>query len=315
MAVIRSDQATGDITFDGVVIGNAYRDAGILSLSEAEMKQLYDAIIISQDQLFDEQGFTTIDGGVQPSQIIEDPVQTFPEEPIPIFAEPEPMEQITTLEGGMAEPGDDLRDSGNIDTQVVAGTIGVVAILARFSTVAASGLRVFFRRFATGAVLRWSSLPVWVRTLLASVGVVVGTDILMDIPGVPGEGSILPLPGGRGGDNGFHPDRHLVDGHLGAHIVGSWTANGVKFYRLSDGKLAVQNKQGRWKVWKPKKPIVLFADGASNLKTMLRADAALNRQAKKIASMLNRRAPRKSRAAPKSDPNVVVLSKQGTILT
>lgn len=89
-------------------------------------------------------------------------------------------------------------------------------------------------------------------------------------------------------------------------VVGSWVANGVRFYRLADGKLAVQNKKGRWKVWRPRKPIVLYADGASSLKTMLRADKALTKQAKKIASMLNRRAPRKAKSSSKPHPGVIL---------
>jgi len=91
-----------------------------------------------------------------------------------------------------------------------------------------------------------------------------------------------------------------------AHVVGSWVANGVTFYRLADGKLAVQNKRGRWKVWKPKKPIVLYADGASSLKMMLRADRALNKQAKKIAAMLNRRAPRPKSRKKDDNPTIIV---------
>jgi hypothetical protein len=96
-------------------------------------------------------------------------------------------------------------------------------------------------------------------------------------------------------------------------VVGSWVANGVTFYRLADGKLAVQNKKGRWKVWRPKKPIVLYADGASNLKTMLRADKALNKQAKKIAAMLNRRAP-KRRTSKKDDQPTIIVQGSGRVI-
>ena len=90
-------------------------------------------------------------------------------------------------------------------------------------------------------------------------------------------------------------------------VVGSWTANGVTFYRLADGRLAVQNKRGRWKVWRPKKPIVLYASGAKDLNTMLRADRALNTQAKKIAAVLNRRAKPRQRAIKAAAPTVIAI--------
>ena len=93
------------------------------------------------------------------------------------------------------------------------------------------------------------------------------------------------------------------------HIVSSWVANGVTFYRLFDGKLAVMNKKGRWKVWRPKKPIVIMPTGAVSLKVLLRADAVLNRQSKKIAAMLNRRAPRRKSPAKahENDSNIIVI--------
>jgi len=156
----------------------------------------------------------------------------------------------------------------------------------------------------------WDSLPGPARTALAAIGIGVGVDLALDIPGVPGE-SFLLGGGGADGVNGLHQVPHMVDGHLGDHIVGKWEANGVTFYRLSNGKLAVQNKLGRWKVWKPKKPVVLMPDGANNLRTLLKADRILNSQAKKIAAMLNRRAPRARKAPSSSTKPVVIIQKDG----
>jgi len=132
----------------------------------------------------------------------------------------------------------------------------------------------------------WASLTPATQAGLAALGLGLGTiainELIIDIPGfgLPGDGV---------------SGQFAVGNNV---IVGTWVANGVKFYRLLDGRLAVQNKRGRWKVWRPKKPIVLYAGGASNLKTMLRADAALDKQAKRIKKMLNRRAP--SRRSPKT---------------
>jgi len=163
----------------------------------------------------------------------------------------------------------------------------------------------------------WNSLPSIVRTALTQIGIGIGAMVAFngDIPFItlPGQGSSVPaVPIG--------PVQPPIDIHVGggspmqaAHVVGSWVANGVTFYRLADGKLAVQNKKGRWKVWKPKKPIVLYANGASNLKTMLRADKALNKQAKQIAAMLNRRAP-KPRSRTTSAPSPIILGNNARVV-
>jgi len=201
-------------------------------------------------------------------------------------------------------PGDDLRDTegGGIPGVAALPVVAGAGVLVR--------LAMTILRSAMGSVTRvtaahWNSLPAWARTALTAVGIGVGVDLALDIPGVPGESFLLP-----GGD-GPHMPTHMIDGHLGAHVVGGWVANGVQFYRLSDGKLAVQNKLGRWKVWRPKKPIVIMPGGASNLRTLLRADAVLNRQAKKIATMLNRRAPRGPRRGKQAEKGVVIIQNDG----
>jgi hypothetical protein len=165
----------------------------------------------------------------------------------------------------------------------------------------------------------WNSLPRLVQTALTQAGIYAGAMIAFngDIPFItlPGQGPaevtpfIGPMPLGPQVDIQVGSPSPLQQ----VQVVGSWVANGVTFYRLADGKLAVQNKKGRWKVWRPKKPIVLYADGASNLKTMLRADKALNKQAKKIASMLNRRAP-KRRSSKKDDTPTIIVQGSGRVI-
>lgn len=142
--------------------------------------------------------------------------------------------------------------------------------------------------FGIGATVAWSRLPGWIQIALTSIGVAVGTDILIDTDGKGGDDTgIIPFGGGQ------------ASPIPGQAVIGTWTANGVKFYRLADGRIAVQNSRGRWKVWRPKKPIVMFAGGAGNLRTFLRADAALNGQAKRLKKALDRRAgPRRARSRP-----------------
>jgi len=207
------------------------------------------------------------------------------------------------------EPGADLRDLGSPGPAGgLPAVLGVAALVRLLAPSLATRAAPVIRAVASpGMRFSLGSLPSWLQTALVAVGATVGIDMLMDLAGDGVSGSV---------DESLWPQiiPHLVDGlpvHLGAHVVGSWVANGVTFYRLSDGKLAVQNKRGRWKVWKPKKPIVIMPTGAVDLRTMLRADAVLNKQAKRLAAMLNRRAPRRktSRSTTNSDSVIVMDGK------
>jgi len=223
------------------------------------------------------------------------------------------------------ESGDDLRDFqpvSLIGSNPVTDEFGVAAdpIAGAGIAIAGRALRLILGGGGGRLTLAiWNALPQLVRTALTQVGIGVGALIAFngDIP-------FITLPGQDSTQTAFvGPQVPVVatpqiDISIGSnplqphHFVGSWVANGVTFYRLADGKLAVQNKKGRWKVWRPKRPIVLYADGASNLKTMLRADKALNKQAKKIAAMLNRRAPtRKSR---QKAPETIIVQGSGRVI-
>ena len=135
----------------------------------------------------------------------------------------------------------------------------------------------------------WTSVPGWIRTALIFLGIDQGVDVVLglldeDMQPVDGTPPVL-APG---------TDIVLEQG-LPIGVIGKWEANGVWFYRLADGRLAVQNKKGRWKVWRPKRPIVVYATGVADLRTLLRADSAIDRQAKKLDKMLNRRTRRGTR--------------------
>jgi len=232
------------------------------------------------------------------------------------------------------QAGDDTRDW----TAEPVSLIGDNPVTDEFGVAPAAGVALGFAGRALKLILGggggrltaaiWNSLPGIVRTALTQVGIGVGTLIAFngDIPFItlPGQGDDdeRGLVRADGSDASLiQPgvvDFETVDIQVGRNplepvqVVGTWLANGVTFYRLANGKLAVQNKKGRWKVWRPKKPIVLYSDGASNLKTMLRADKALNKQAKKIAAMLNRRAPRKK--TPKAVPQTNIIAGTSRII-
>ena len=136
----------------------------------------------------------------------------------------------------------------------------------------------------------WNRLPGWAQTALVAVGITVGSELALDLGGIDDTGII---PG-----FGFPDGGGTLGMVMGIQVVGSWHANGVTFYRLATGQLAVQNKHGKWKLWRPKKPIVLYASGAGDLSTYLRADKALDKQAKRLRKSLDRRAPRRKSSTP-----------------
>jgi hypothetical protein len=213
------------------------------------------------------------------------------------------------------EPGADLRDFGinGAGADVGFAALGVMA-LSRLLAMLPAALRgvvgpAIRALGGVGTRIGWTRLPSWVQTVLVTLGVSAGIDILIDtgvddtgLVQVPGT-SDLSAMGVLGGV-----------GMPGLTIVKRWTANGVPFVMLSDGRLGARNKRGIWKVWRPKKPIVIYAGGANNLNTMLRADKALNGQAKRIAEMLRRRAAG-PRPRSKKEPSVVVIGADGQRIT
>lgn len=224
---------------------------------------------------------------------------------------------ITQQLSSSIEPGADLRDFGMGETLEAEGDPfagGVHEGLSQASLLALA-LRLLglllgrATRVTTGA---WSSLPGWARTVLAATGIGVGTDIAVhqvnpDVPTIPQGG--LPM------EDGVTQHLDIPGVHLGAHVIGGWVANGVSFYRLSNGQIAVQRKNGTWKVYRPPKPIVLMPTGSGDLRTLLRADAVITKQAKRIRAMLDRRAPRPRRStagAQKATEVVVIEGSKGT---
>lgn len=168
---------------------------------------------------------------------------------------------------------------GPIAVPVVGGAIAVGGLLAR--ALMAMG----FRGGAMTSAL-WGRLPGWVRQGLAFLGVTIGSEIVIE--GVSGGEGLLPgriVPGSASYGVG-----DIIDGN---QIVKVWVANGVNFVRLANGRLGAQRKDGTWKFWRPRKPIVLYSDGASDIKDYLRADNALDKQAKRLRKSLDRRAPRR----------------------
>lgn len=148
-----------------------------------------------------------------------------------------------------------------------------------------------FLRGAGATVGSRISLPGWLQTLLSAIGFGQIIDILIDIPeeGWDAFGDLIPSFGeGGSGD----PTAAMVQ----AMTVSTWNANGVEFHRLSDGRLAVRNKHGVWKIWRPKKPIVIFKTGTKDFSDLMKADAILQKEGRKLSKMLRNRGWKVSRS-------------------
>jgi len=239
-----------------------------------------------------------------------------PPAPPPIPPDPPPPPPPPDDDANGDPPGADTRDDPPEGDPVsnppggrrVMGVASAIALLPAVMRILAAG---FFRFFARGSRIAWGRIPGWLQNALVAAGVLVGTELVMDIGdntgsnGPPPDTDIVPMP----------PIPPISAGPPGVVVIGGWVANNVVFYRLSDGRIAVQNKHGRWKIWRPKKPIVLMPTGAGNLRTLLRADAVLNRQAKQIKRMLDRRAASRPRKPRVTQEKTIVVAQDGSKVT
>lgn len=109
--------------------------------------------------------------------------------------------------------------------------------------------------------------------------------------------TVNPSVGGGASGQAMHP----------APVVKEWTANGTPFVRLQNGIMGARKKTGVWRYWRPKKPIVMYRGGSSDLRTLLRADAAVDRQLKKLAKAIKRREPTPRRRRSLPEPAKVIV--------
>lgn len=192
-------------------------------------------------------------------------------------------------------------------TQVIAAAVGIAALLARFGMVIVRPLIIMLRGagIPIGQRVGWSTIPIVGRQILLSLGIIEGTDLIFDTDGQGDDAGVIPLPFfGGGSKKGQTPPApegsDAMTMLVRALYAGGWYAHDVAFFRLTDGRLAVRNNKGVWKIWRPKKPIVIMPTGQSNMRDILRAERVLDRQADKMAKMLRSRGKQvRSKVNPK----------------
>lgn len=166
---------------------------------------------------------------------------------------------------------------------------------------------------------RWQNIPSGVRRALSDAGLVSGYEVLLDrepddllntyLPRIPGISSgtggqttaMTPFIGTGSTALDIVNVSDDLDSLIGQvfrigdetkTIVKAWRApkiTGVLYLRFMDGSAAVQKKSGVWKLFRYKKPLVMYAGGAKDLRTLLKIDNAVEKQSKKIAKLLRNR--------------------------
>ena len=199
-----------------------------------------------------------------------DPAPTPPNAPIPI---PDPVTSPRSPGPGQIGPPAVIA----LSSLAVAARVAVLSLLRR------AGIANIY----LGARVAWTSLPTWVRQGLVAVGVLQGADIMVDWWDV-------------GQEEG---DGLSLEEVAGVKVASSWTANGRKFYRLSDGRLATQKNNKVWTLWRPKRPVVLMPSGPADMQAYIRADRIMDRMAVKLAKALRRRGyDIRKKVSPRRDP-------------
>lgn len=73
----------------------------------------------------------------------------------------------------------------------------------------------------------------------------------------------------------------------GEQPVKKWYTGTATFYLTNMGRIAVQKKNGVWKLWKPKKPIVISSN--PSIRTLVRAENKLSRWANSVYRVKTRK--------------------------
>jgi hypothetical protein len=156
-----------------------------------------------------------------------------------------------------------------------------------------------FHWFGSGA---WSGMPGPITQALVAANALVGQEVDVSTPNewtaldwfLPDWIDLTPWDGWLpfAGDEKPREGTIMRIGKETYTVVKFWQAprhTGTWFVKFNNGTGAARNKDGVWKHFRWPKPIVIYPDGTKSLKTFIKADNALDREAKKIAKSLSNR--------------------------
>jgi hypothetical protein len=215
-------------------------------------------------------------------------------------------------DGGGGGGGD---GNGNGGDKVVGG----IALSALLIIAGAARIIPWLIRVTPTAVrlpaLAWAKMPVDLRNSLLAIGASELYETLFEAeseeeldtfmgtfpyayvpPYTPGPPAALPDGGPLVGLGQLPP---------GIVVVKQWVAGGVPFYRFSNGWIAVRRKDGTWKVYRPKRPIVLYPGAGNSRRSVMRAATILRAEDKANRALSKLFAPKAPRKPAK--PRTIVL--------
>jgi hypothetical protein len=229
--------------------------------------------------------------------------------PTSVFVPPPPPSTDPTG-GGAGDNG----NGGQPDIDVEVGEMGLGLLLGGGMLVAsrAALLPFLFRSSPTTLTFLASSWPKigWVlRQALQLAGFKELTDIVFsgseeDADAIVASRAVVVTGG---------PLTGLAGLPIGVTVVKEWVAGGVPFYRFSNGLQAALKKDGVWKVWRPRSPIVLYPGVGNDRRQIMRAARVVRGEVKAWRQMEKFFAPRVTRAAKKAPKIVVMESGRGGV--
>jgi len=238
--------------------------------------------------------------------------------------------------GDNGDPIDDprLEDPyvGVLEMPIVFGVAGLASVAARLAPYL---IRV---GVGLGIPLRlWRTMPPGITNAVALAAAALGPEAadefqdglasllqlgddnasVIEIHGT--EAELLQLQGG-GGMGGLTLVPGLGNLPPGVWIVKQWRApkiGGVQFYKFSNGLIAVQKLDGTWKVYRPRRPIVLYPGVGNNRRSIMRAAHVVRQEVKAWKSMEKFFGMQRRRAlpAPKRGRAVVIEHGSGSVVT
>lgn len=104
-----------------------------------------------------------------------------------------------------------------------------------------------------------------------------------------GEGFVAPWSERPGQVSPALPGAGGLPG-AGVGVAYAWNTGTATFYRLTDGKIAVQRKNGTWKTYRPKKHIVVSSN--PRMGTLIKATKKLNKLNARLGKIYRKKSPK-----------------------
>lgn len=145
----------------------------------------------------------------------------------------------------------------------------------------------------------WEALPDWLQKGLIILGIIAVVIVLIRT------GILGAAAGAAAGMAGRAVAGGVVASALHGSPVKTWLNGSMA--KFANGTLGARKKDGSWTYWRPKRPIVLMPGKRMSLGQLLRADAYLDRETRRLAKLLRRRLGQGRRGGRGRGPSTMVI--------